>query len=57
MLEAWGPGKYDAALDKDGKGFRPDGKTAATLIPAAFGLAGQNLNTYTGWGYRTGTPT
>jgi CxxC motif-containing protein (DUF1111 family) len=32
------------------KGFRPDGKTAATLIPPAFGLAGVNLHTYTGWG-------
>jgi mono/diheme cytochrome c family protein len=50
VLGAWGPGRYDAALDKDGKGFRPDGKTAATLIPAAFGLAGVNLHTYTGWG-------
>jgi hypothetical protein len=50
VLEAWGPGKYDAELDKDGKGFRPDGKTAATLIPAAFGMAGQNLHTYAGWG-------
>jgi hypothetical protein len=50
VLESWGPGKYDAELDKDGKGTRPDGKTAATLIPAAFGLAGQNLHTYAGWG-------
>src|SRR5262249_29482698 len=30
--------------------FRPDGKSASTLIPAAFGLAGVNLHTYTGWG-------
>lgn len=50
VLMAWGPGKYDAELDLDGKGFRPDGKTAATLIPAAFGLAGVNLHTYNGWG-------
>jgi hypothetical protein len=50
VLAAWGPGKFDAALFLDGKGFRPDGKTAATLIPAAFGLAGINLHTYTGWG-------
>ena len=50
VLESWGPGKYDAELDKDGKGTRPDGKTAATLIPPAFGLAGQNLHTYVGWG-------
>ncbi|HYC27517.1 MAG TPA: hypothetical protein VEB42_01860, partial [Chitinophagaceae bacterium] len=29
---------------------RPDGKIAANLIPAAFGLKGVNLTTYTGWG-------
>jgi hypothetical protein len=34
----------------DGKAFRPDGKSAATLIPPAFGLAGVNLHTSTGWG-------
>lgn len=45
VLLAWGPGRYDAELDQDGKGFRPDGKTAATLLPAAFGLAGVNLHT------------
>ena len=47
---SWGPGKFDAELFLDGKAFRPDGKTAATLLPAAFGLAGVNLHTYTGWG-------
>jgi len=51
VLAAWGPGKFDAELDKDGKGFRPDGKTAATIIPNAFGLAGVNNHTWTGaWG-------
>jgi hypothetical protein len=50
VLAAWGPGKFDAELVLDGKGFRPDGKSAATLLPAAFGLAGINLHTYTGWG-------
>jgi hypothetical protein len=50
VLAAWGPGKFDAELFMDGKGFRPDGKTAAVLIPPAFGLAGVNLHTYTGWG-------
>jgi hypothetical protein len=50
VLKSWGPGRYDAELDLDGKGSRPDGKTAATLLPAAFGLAGVNLHTYTGWG-------
>ena len=49
-LLAWGPGKFDAALFMDGKGFRPDGTTAAVLIPPAFGLAGVNLHTWTGWG-------
>jgi hypothetical protein len=50
VLAGWGPGKYDAEVNLDGKGFRPDGTSAATLIPAAFGLAGQNLHTFTGWG-------
>ena len=50
VLKSWGPGKFDAHLFLDGKAFRPDGKTAATLLPAAFGLAGVNLHTYTGWG-------
>jgi hypothetical protein len=50
VLGAWGPGKFDAELFLDGKGFRPEGKTAAVLIPPAFGLAGVNLHTYTGWG-------
>jgi len=50
VLTSWGPGKYDAELDKDGKAFRPDGKPAATLLPPAFGLAGVNLATWTGFG-------
>lgn len=50
VLQSWGPGKFDAQLILDGKAFRPDGKSAATLLPAAFGLAGVNLSTYTGWG-------
>lgn len=50
VVTAWGPGKFDAELILDGKGFRPDGKTAATLLPAAFGLAGVSLHTWTGWG-------
>ncbi len=50
VLNSWGPGKFDAELILDGKAFRPDGKTSATLLPAAFGLAGVNLHTYTGWG-------
>ena len=50
VLASWGPGRYDALLDKDGKAFRPDGKQAGTLIPPAFGLAGVSLNTWTGFG-------
>jgi mono/diheme cytochrome c family protein len=50
VLASWGPGRYDAVLDKDGKAFRPDGGSAATLIPPAFGLAGVNLHTWTGFG-------
>lgn len=50
VLRSWGPGKFDAELLLDGKAFRPDGKSAATLIPPAFGLAGVNLHTWTGWG-------
>jgi len=49
-LGSWGPGRFDAVLDKDGKAFRPDGKQAGTLIPPAFGLAGVNLHTWTGFG-------
>jgi hypothetical protein len=50
VLASWGPGKFDAELILDGRGMRPHGKPAATLIPPAFGLAGVNLHTWTGWG-------
>jgi hypothetical protein len=50
VLNSWGPGKFDAALVLDGKAFRPDGRSAAVLIPPAFGLAGVNLHTSVGWG-------
>jgi mono/diheme cytochrome c family protein len=51
VLTSWGPGKFDAELNLDGKTFRPDGKPAATLNPPAFGLAGVNNHTWTGsWG-------
>ena len=54
VLSSWGPGKYDAELNLDGKAMRPDGKPAATLIPEAFGHAGHNLHTWTGgWGNLT----
>ncbi len=50
VLKSWGPGRFDAEVFMDGKAARPDGATAATLIPPAFGLAGVNLHTWTGWG-------
>ena len=60
VLRSWGPGKFDAELFLDGKAFNPrqvsngvvtgTNISAATLIPPAFGLAGVNLHTWTGWG-------
>lgn len=60
VLKSWGPGKFDAELILDGKASNAqqvtDGKVTATnvsgavLIPAAFGLGGVNLHTWTGWG-------
>jgi cytochrome c553 len=50
VLRSWGPGFYNAELDKDGKAFQPNGKPAGTLIPPAYGLAGVNLSTFTGFG-------
>jgi cytochrome c5 len=49
VLEGWGVGKFDASLLLDGKSEGPNG-SAAVLIPPAFGLAGINLHTWTGWG-------
>ena len=60
VLRSWRPGKFDAALSLDGKAFNPQqisngvvtgtNVSGATLIPPAFGLAGVNLHTWTGWG-------
>ena len=60
VLKSWGPGKFDAELVLDGKAFNPQqisngvvtgtDVSGATLIPPAFGLAGVNLHTWTGWG-------
>ena len=60
VLRSWGPGKFDAELVLDGKAFNPQqisngmvtrtNVPGATLIPPAFGLAGVNLHTWTGWG-------
>jgi hypothetical protein len=66
VLAAWGPGKFDAELFLDGKGFNPQQVTsgsltsgnvtvnnvsAATLIPNALGLGGHSQHTWTGaWG-------
>jgi hypothetical protein len=53
VLNSWGPGKFDAELFLDGKPFQPNGSSAAVLIPPAFGLAGVNLGTWTGFGSTT----
>jgi hypothetical protein len=60
VLNSWRPGKFDAELILDGKAFNPQQVTdgvvtgtqvpGATLLPPAFGLAGVNLITWTGWG-------
>lgn len=51
VLMSWGPGRYDAELNMDGKTMGPGGKSAATMMPSAFGLAGVNQHTWTGgWG-------
>jgi len=50
VLASWGPGRFDAELFLDGRAFSPAGGSGATLIPPAFGLAGVNLHTWTGWG-------
>jgi hypothetical protein len=50
VLASWGPGKFDAELILDGIAMRPGGGSSATLIPPAYGLAGVNLHTWTGWG-------
>jgi hypothetical protein len=51
LLNTWGPGKFDALVLHDGKAVNPaTGLTGGTLIPPAFGLAGINLHTFTGFG-------
>lgn len=53
VLGTWGPGKFDAEVFLDGKAVNTDASgvnRAPTLIPPAFGLAGVNLHTWTGWG-------
>jgi hypothetical protein len=48
VLLSWGPGFYDAEVTIDAIGFRPDGKSAAVRIPAAYGHLGEDLHTWTG---------
>lgn len=50
VLNGWGPGKFNAGLMVDGVALKPNGDFAANLLPAAYGLQGVNLATYTGWG-------
>ena len=56
VLAGWGPGKFNAQLFLDRKAVGPDVSGpagAAAVIPPAFGLAGVNLSTYTGFGSAT----
>jgi hypothetical protein len=48
VLLSWGPGFYDAEVNIDAIGFRPDGKSAAVRIPAAYGHHGEYLHPWTG---------
>jgi hypothetical protein len=53
VLATWGPGKFDAEVFNDGKAVSTDASgvnRAPVLIPPAYGLAGDNLHTWTGWG-------
>jgi hypothetical protein len=50
VLRGWGRGKFDAFVNLDGKATRPDGGSAATLIPPLFGLEGVGLMSWNGWG-------
>ena len=50
VLVRWGASKFDAAVFLDGKAVGSDGNPHPTLIPPAYGLAGVNLHTWTGWG-------
>ncbi len=55
VLMGWGPGHFNAQLFVDGKALGPGGTSAeaAALIPPAFGLAGVNMATSTGFGSST----
>ncbi len=50
ILAQWGPGRYNAVVFFDGKATTPSGDIATNLIPAAYGMQGLDLVTYTGWG-------
>src|SRR5262249_7227527 len=45
-----GPAESAAELYRHGSPSPPEGGSAAPLTPPAFGLAGVNLHTWTGWG-------
>lgn len=49
VLRGWGRGKFDAFVLLDGKATRPDGGSAAVMIPPLFGLEGVGLMTWNGW--------
>jgi hypothetical protein len=49
VLNGWGVGKFDPFVFLDGKATRPDGGSAAVLIPPLFDLQGVGLMTWNGW--------
>ena len=50
VLNAWGPASSTPSCSWTARPSSPAARSAATLIPPAFGLAGVNLHTWTGWG-------
>ena len=51
VLRSWGPGKFDAAAVPRRQGVPARRQVRRRrCCPPAFGLAGVNLHTYTGWG-------
>ncbi len=50
VVNAWGPGRFSAALLLDGKATDQDGNINPPIIPPAYGLQDIEHATYTGWG-------
>ena len=58
VLASWGPGRYDAELDKDGKAMRPDGKQPGrSFRRRSASRASTSIRGPASAPFRTGTPT